>query len=63
MSNPFDPPKMLFRGLFYKVSLKCPHLFKNPDISEPIQGRVNYYLNILSSDFVNIGLQNVIYKK
>ena len=34
------PPKMLFRGLFYKVSLKRPP-HKYPDILEPVQGRVN----------------------
>ena len=38
---PFDPQKMLFRGLLYKVFLK--RLSRNyPDISEPVQGRVNY---------------------
>ena len=37
---PFDPQKMLFRGFFYKVSLKRPP-WQYPDISEPGQGRVN----------------------
>ena len=31
---PFDPQKILCRGLFYKVSLKCP---------EPVQGRVKRF--------------------
>ena len=36
---PFDPQKMLFRGFFFKVSLKRPPR-QYPDISEPGQGRV-----------------------
>ena len=36
---PFDPPKMLFRGLFYKLSSKCPPPHDYPDISEPVIGR------------------------
>ena len=37
---PFDPPKMLFRGLFYSTS--CPQNAPRdyPDISEPVKGRV-----------------------
>ena len=35
---PFDPPKILFRGLFHKLSSKRPP----PDLLKPVKGRVDY---------------------